>query len=540
MNSLGVFTAAALLGATAVAGASSRCSAEVLEQLLPENAVLETVANVTANGTFGEGAPDIAYPTNPTGLPELCALIVNVTSSSTSSYRFGLFLPEEWNSRFLAVGNGGFAGGINWLDMGAGAHYRFATVSTDTGHNSTSGDVTWALHQEEKKYDFGYRAMQGSVGLAKEITKGYYGAAAAYSYYSGCSTGGRQGLKEAQVSPDHFDGVLVGAPAWYTSHMQPWTTKVGIYNLPENGTNHISTDLFTVIAAEVINQCDEIDGVKDGIVSRPDICNFNSTTLSCDLPTANASACLTATQLETLANIYSDYYVNGTFAFPGPLLSSEPQWFAVLSGDTPSTLGYEYVQYFVLDEADWAWEQYNDSIIPTAEKMDPGNCTADDYDMSAIRDNGAKIILYHGMADGLIPTYSSKVFYERAADAMGGVEELSDWFRFFFVPGMGHCDSTAVDAPWYFAGANQAGSLSTSAYSTPGFMDAEHDALLALMRWVENGTAVDTLIATTWTDSSDPDSGVLRQRPLCPYPSMAQWDQVGDPDVATSWSCVEE
>jgi feruloyl esterase len=112
------------------------CNNAFFNHVLPSNASTLLTYHVEANGTFGQAA-DIAYPNNATGLPPLCAVIINVTSAATSSYTFGLFLPNEWNERFIAVGNGGFSGGINWYSMGSVVPYGFATISTDTGHNST-------------------------------------------------------------------------------------------------------------------------------------------------------------------------------------------------------------------------------------------------------------------------------------------------------------------------------------------------------------------------------------------------------------------
>lgn len=145
--------------------------------------------------------------------------------------------------------------------------------------------------------------------------------------------------------------------------------------------------------------------------------------------------------------------------------------------------------------------------------------------------------MFHGLSDGLIATGSSSVFYSRVADALGGYDKLDSWFRFFLVPGMQHVSGTAVDAPWYFAQGNAAGVVGTDIYSTPGFEDAQHDALLALIRWVEEGEAPDQIVATTWVNSTDPSSGVLRQRPLCPWPQKAVYDGAGDVDSAQSWSC---
>lgn len=117
--------------------------------------------------------------------------------------------------------------------------YGFAVMSTDTGHNSTSIDISWALNEPEKKIDFGYRAMHGSIVMAKQVIEAYYGCKPEYNYYSGCSTGGRQGLKDIELYPEDFDGVIAGSPAWWTSHLQTWTVKLGEFNLPVGAPNNI-------------------------------------------------------------------------------------------------------------------------------------------------------------------------------------------------------------------------------------------------------------------------------------------------------------
>lgn len=524
------------------AAAATSCSIDALQAALPSDASVLVAQQVASGGTFGEGPADIPYPKNPTNLPGTCAVIVNVTSSPSSSFRFSIFLPTQWNGRFLQVGNGGFAGGINFLDMGAGVRYGFAVASTDTGHNSSISDLTWALREPEKRYDFGYRAIHGSVVLGKALTEAFYGHEIAFSYYSGASTGGRQGLREAQYDPESFDGLLIGAPAWWTSHMQPWTTKLGSYNLPTDAAGHIPPSLFGAIGAEVVHQCDSLDGVRDGIVSSPELCELDTDALLCGSAGAgtNSSTCLTGAQLATLNSIYSDYYAQGRFAFPGLEPGSEAQWGVLLGGSSPNPLGDGYVQNFVLDDASWTWEQYEDSILWQADAEDPGNCTADHYEaMRAVMDRGSKILMFHGASDALISTRSSNVLYSRVAGALGGYDQLQNWFRYFVVPGLQHVVGTpeSVNAPWYIAGPNSQASLGTDIFSTPGFPDPEHDALLALMRWVEDGAAVDSLIATTWSNSTDPASGVFRQRPLCPFPQKAAYDGNGDVNNATSWSC---
>lgn len=146
-------------------------------------------------------------------------------------------------------------------------------------------------------------------------------------------------------------------------------------------------------------------------------------------------------------------------------------------------------------------------------------------------------VMFHGMADGLISTRAANVFYSRVADALGGYDKLEDWFRLFLVPGMQHVSRTAVDAPWYFAQPNGAAVLGTDVFSTPGFEDPQHDALMALMEWVEKDVAPEQIVATTWTNSTDASSGVLRQRPLCPWPKTAVYDGTGEVNSAESWAC---
>ncbi|KIX96429.1 uncharacterized protein Z520_07695 [Fonsecaea multimorphosa CBS 102226] len=488
-------------------------------------------------------AYDPSFPTGAeyaTNLPAFCAVRVNVTSSSSSSFTLGLFLPtaQAWNGRFLAVGNSGFAGGINWVDMGAGLQYGFAVVSTDTGHNASFLDGSWAFHAPEKVIDYGYRALHETVVLAKDLVKGYYSGPIAYSYYSGCSTGGRQGLVEVQRYPADFDGVLVGAPVWWVSHTQAWSVKVGTYNLPVNSSKHIPPSLFPVISAEVFRQCDAVDGLADGIITNPRACDFHPETLLCS-PSSNKSACLTSDQLSTLDQIYSDYVdVNQTFVFPHLEMGSEAQWSVYLSGDSPGESGLDYMRYWVLNDSTWAWQDYSYEDAVLAEKIDPGACDADNFDMSAFQARKAKILHYHGLADGFLPTGSSEYFYNHVLRALvpKGVE-LDDWYHYFPVPGMQHCALSVNDAPWYFAGPNQASVLGTGVHSTPGFQDPKHDAILALMQWVEKGQRVDELVATKFVNDTV-SAGVQRQRKLCPYPKTAKYTGNGSVDDAASFVCM--
>ncbi|KAH7033639.1 feruloyl esterase B precursor [Microdochium trichocladiopsis] len=513
------------------------CDPESIASILGQNhpeVTINFAEPVAEGGSFGgAGQGNIPFPANATGLPALCAVSVNVKSSATSAYNFGLFLPDQtWNERFMTGGNGGFGGGINWPDMGRYSKYGFASMSTDTGHSSNPLDGSWGLNKPESLIDWGYRAMHGSVVLAKEIITGYYSEADGikHSYYASCSTGGRQGLREVQLYPDSFDGILVGAPAWWSTHLSSATLWQGLYNYPPSDPKSISPALFPAVVAEMTKQCDPQDGVVDGIVSDPNGCNFNFEALLCTSP--GQTSCLTAAQLTTLYKFYNDWVdEDQTFVFPGINLGADPSF--LMSAPVP--LGYGYFQYWLYNDTNWDYTKFTYADVKVADSVDPGNATADDFDaIGRYQAQGGKIIMYHGEADNLIPTKSSSYFYKQVQQRLApkGVS-MDDFFRFFLVPGMGHCSGSA-NAPWYFSAGSQALSDGTT-YSVPGYSDADHDAILSLLRWVEGDKAPEHIIATKF-QGDNAAGAVVRQRPLCVFPKQAKFIG-GDVNAAKSWEC---
>lgn len=311
--------------------------------------------------------------------------------------------------------------------------------------------------------------------------------------------------------------------------MSSATLKQGLYNYPVNSSKYLDATLFPVIVAEMEKQCDPQDGVVDGIISDPFGCNFNFEALLCT--SANASACLTADQLQTVYSFYTDFVdVNETFVFPGVSLGSDPSF--LLGSINP--LGYGYYQNWVYNDTDWDYTQFSYADIQSAERVNPGNATADDFDLAPYMDRGGKILMYHGGADSLIPTGSSKVFYNKVTETLAprGID-LDDFYRFFLVPGMSHCSGSA-NAPWYIAGGSQ--SLSNVTHSVPGYEDADHDVILALMKWVEEGSAPDKIIATKFVNDTATE-GVEIQRPLCVYPKQAKYTGSGDVSKPENWEC---
>ena len=452
-------------------------------------------------------------------------------------------------------------------------------MSTDTGHISAVFNASWALNNPERITDWGYRAMHGSVVAAKQIIQSYYADSIQHSYYSSCSTGGRQGLKEIQMYPNDFDGLITGAPAWWTSHLQPWTVQVALHNLPNSSPGHIPNSLFPAILSEILRQCDPQDGVTDGLILDPYACNFYPDTLLCT--TTNQTSCLTAPQLDTLYHIYTDYLdTNQTFALPHLALGTDPT--PLVGTDetsAPNPVGTTWVQNFLYNTSTWSYTDYSYATIQLADATNPGMANADHFDLSAFRDRGGKLIMYHGLADPLIPTGSSVYFYSQVLQNMssppsasaaqsqtvisrrrksrrgtahgtgqgqgkGNENVLDPFFRLFLVPGMSHCGSSAPpydSAPWSFG---QGGAPTPTGpgftHGIPGFEDSQHDVLLALMAWVEEGQAPDTLVATKYVNDTvglGPDGvRVQRQGLLCPYPSRVRY-RGGDPDLVGSFQC---
>jgi feruloyl esterase len=192
----------------------------------------------------------------------------------------------------------------------------FATMGSNCGHNSTNANASWGLNNPAASIDFAGRAIAMSVISTKTVIEQFYGTAANKSYYNGCSTGGRQGLKFVQEYPEMFDGVIAGAPASYWTHLLPWEGHMSSLVQPVNSSRFITPGQWTVIHGEVLAQCDVLDGVNDAVIQDPRSCHFRPETLACTSG-QNASQCLSSDQIDALKHIYADYYETGqTYIYP--------------------------------------------------------------------------------------------------------------------------------------------------------------------------------------------------------------------------------
>lgn len=284
--------------------------------------------------------------------------------------------------------------------------------------------------------------MHGSVITAKQIVEQFYAKKPEYSYYSGCSTGGRQGLKEAEMFPEDFDGIIAGAPAWWPAHLQIWTTRLALNNLPQSAAHHIPPELYLTIGAEVLKQCDAQDGLTDTVISNPYECIFRAEALLCGANVSDpiAARCLTSPQIDTLGKIYANWVTTDqSFVFPHLAPGSEPGWAVWLlnTTNTPHPFGTDYIKYFLGLGPQWDYWKLDETVIALADQLDPGNSSVG-FDLSGYHEKGGKVLSYHGLADSLIPAASTPYFYNQVYRTLEpkGIE-LDDFFRVFLVPGMG-------------------------------------------------------------------------------------------------------
>jgi feruloyl esterase len=304
----------------------------------------------------GGGAPPPAIIT----VPAFCRVAATLKPTSDSSIDMEVWLPETWNGKFEFVGGGGWAGVISYPALATALQEGYATASTDTGHKG--GNANFAIGHPEKVVDFAYRAVHESTVKAKTIMTTFYDRGPRLSYWNGCSTGGRQGLMEAQRYPEDFDAIVAGAPANYQTHLHAWDLGVAVPVL-NNPASAVSTAKVTALSKAVVAACDAKDGVKDGLLNDPRTCKVSGKDLDFDLTTllckaGDGESCLTAPQLEAVKRMYAPAKTkSGEFVFPGKEPGSETGWNVIAASQAPPgvSLGSFQVAY---DDLKWDWKSY--------------------------------------------------------------------------------------------------------------------------------------------------------------------------------------
>ncbi len=492
---------------------------------------------------------------NVDALPELPDLtVVSATQESSpaphckvvgvigNEIGFELRLPDDWNGKFIMGGSGGFAGNFAnaaqdlWNVVSDG----WATVATDTGHKGHAADASWALNNLERQVNFGHQAVYRTAVNAKAFIRDHYGSEIDRSLFFGCSRGGGQALMLAQRSPELFEGIYAGAPAfaWTTELAGRWTRNAQyMYPDPnELAEPVIGADALYLIGDAVMEQCDTLDGLQDGILNDPRQCDFDVTSLACDA--GSGDQCLTPEQVAAAQAIYGDFDIGGKMSRGTPLGSELPgnplgwdRW--ITGGYNPGdsmefhpgaeaegfadpvspnarwAFGTGLMRYFVFSDPDWSYAGYDFSDFTQRTTAIAQTLDADSPDLNAFRARGGKLIIDNGWMDasltphGTIDYYNSVINFDPTAR-----EDV----RLFVRPGVAHC------------------------WGGPGPDGTNY--IVALEEWLDSGVAPEQLDAPYATLAPGRPPSGQGGRIICAHPSVVAYDGSGDPNDPASFSCV--
>jgi hypothetical protein len=535
---------AVLLCAVAAPGIAQAATCESLASLR-----LADVASITAKsfpgGTFQPPDPTgfVPTPSRPhasppiSGLPPFCE--VSLVIAPAIKIEIWLPLPGAWNNRFRGVGGGGYAGTISWTALAAAVLGGYSTASTDTGHsafapNNGQGGGGFALNQPANTLnlglikDFAERSELELARKGKAVTRGFYGTGPRFSYWTGCSTGGRQGWIMAQRHPREYDGLLTGAPAFNWDRFIPaelWGEVV----MNQEVEAPISPAKLTAVTNAAVAACvgQTGDGTRptDAFLADPRLCTYNPAQMSCSAQPSNPN-CLTAQEAAAVTKIW-----DGPRNAKGKRL-----WFGLdrgatlspfgLDGPVPFTIATDHFAYWLHQNPSFDWHTVTESSFVadflSSEAKFQDVIGTDSTDLDGLIEAKAKNISYHGTADQLIFSRGTINYFQRLHRKYGE-HNVDKFARLFMVPGMGHC----AGGP----GANAFGN------GIPVPADPQHDAFQALINWVEFGHAPDQIIATKYVNDN-PASGIAFTRPLCVFPDIAQYKGAGSVTDAANWACV--
>jgi feruloyl esterase len=454
-------------------------------------------------------------------LPEHCRVEGDIdrrigASGKPYAIGFAVALPADWNGRFLFQGGGGLNGSVAPPIGGTAAGETpglvrgFAVASTDSGHQGARPFDAAFFEDQQATLNFLYQGIDKVSLAGEQIVEAFYGEPAARSYYSGCSTGGREGMIMSQRFPDRFDGIVSGAPAMRTSYSNladRWVlVSLNAVARKDDAGNAVPGTAFSeaelkLVIDSLLAACDGSDGAEDGMISDPLGCDFDPADVVC--AAEESDACLSAEQAEAVKKgLAGPVDSRGHQVYPGFLYdtgiaAARPKSFipGLLTATGGPVGGGSNAVEMDVDAA---------SVAAANERAAVGDSTW--TNLSTFSGNGGKLIFYHGVSDPWFSALDTLGYYERMAEANGGSGAVSQWSRLFLVPGMGHCGGgDALDS---------------------------FDMLGAVVEWVEEGRGPDRVVATGRAYPG-------RSRPLCPHPQHAHYRGAGDPELAESFECRE-
>jgi len=427
---------------------------------------------------------------------------------------FALTLPDDWNGKFLFQGGGGLNGSIREPigavsagDVPALAQ-GFAVVSTDSGHRSDQVFDSSFFNEQEAALNFLYKAVGKVTVVAKEIIRTHYAKPPDYSYFAGCSTGGREAMIMSQRYPDYFDGVVSGAPAMRTNFSNLADRYVAVTlnqaaPVDENGkvipgAGFSDQDKEWIIQS-FLKACDAKDGIEDDMVFDIEGCDYDPTDIVCEA--GKEESCLTDKQAETLKKAFAGPIDSrGHQVYPGFYFDTGIAASSGLPGllnATSGPVGLPFTESVM--DVDLASIEAADSIAAVGDSTWTN--------LGTFSSGGGKMIFYHGISDPWFSAKDTQEYYQKMAEENGGLEKVLDWSRLFMVPGMGHCNG------------------GEKALDTFNMLDA-------IVDWVEKDVVPDRIETT---GRSFPG----RSRPLCPFPKYAHYTGEGDSQDAANFECLD-
>jgi len=509
--------------------AHAQVACEDLGTLSLPNTTIDT-AEVVAAGPFTPPPGPPGAPPQPmvNVLQDFCRVQGTIAPVTGSSIGFEVWLPTVWNGKFMGIGNSGANGEISLTltdaSLASALNRGYAAAGTDTGHTSSPVDGSWAVMQPERVIDNASRSIVEVTQKAKQILAAHYGSDPSFSYFYGCSMGGRQGLMQAQQYPDAYDGIISGAPVIDLPNL----TAAGAFEAQLlQGDGYFPANKLPAIAAAVLAECDGNDGLVDGLIEDPPSCEWSPETLICAGP--ETPACLTEAQAHALTRLYQPARRSDTNEkiYPGLERGGEDgfgplSWATAVTGPPapgapPGTPGISvllasaYINNVAFQNADPFFKTFLfnfasdlDFVISALDIY-----TANDPDLSAFQQKGGKVLMYHGWSDPVVPPRGSTEYWKSVRKELG-VQTARDVLGLFMAPGMEHC--VGGTGPFLF------------------------DAVTPLEQWVEQGiapTRIDALHVNLATGQP------TRTRPLCRYPQVARYDGDGSIDDASNFNCEE-
>jgi feruloyl esterase len=475
--------------------------------------------------------------------------------SSDSEIKFEVWLPPvvaDWTGRMKVNGTGGYAGSIPYARLAQDIGDGFVTAGSNMGHDGGES-ASWTLNRPEKVKDWGLRAHYSVGTAAKALAAALYGTPVKYSYFEGCSNGGRQAMMMAQNYPELFDGIVSGAPSMFYPDLLMWLLWTGKTLTPTAafGPPSISTAKRTAITARALQACDGNDGLVDGQITNPRACNFNIDSMG---PSGDGT--LTADEVLVAKRMYAGTHrdwndLSSEQRYPGAKYGSEADWsplFADNGGYGPF-IGH-YVYSVLSPPFDWRVDINWDGVYDYAKQVLSPVTAAPSPDIRRFTSRGGKIVHTHGWNDSVVtPDGSIDYFFaltqwERlrnlpsfevdrqvakltpqvvAAHANAFGDRVRQYHRLFMLPAVGHC-----------GGSTGPSAVGGGMPEPPkAYRDADHHAVSAVIKWVEQGVAPEKLIATRFDATGNP----VRSRPACPYPAEAVYNGSGDINNAANFSC---